>query len=187
MTEDNIGIIVLAAGSGKRFGADKRKARMKDGRSLLETTLSSIPDTIPHRILVLKAGDEELATAHPDWQIATANDPDSGMANSLSCGISLAAHWDGALIALADMPYIQPATYSQIRTALLEHEIVIPCYQGQRGNPVAFRNKYFEEIKSLSGDQGARSLLQRYAASCHALELADAGIIRDVDNPESLE
>jgi molybdenum cofactor cytidylyltransferase len=188
LSTESIGIIMLAAGSGRRFGSDKRRAVMANGKTLLENTLENIPETFTSRVLVLKPGDEDLATLYSgSWQICFAENPDNGMSNSLASGIKMAADWQGALIALADMPFIKPETYSAVQDSLTEHDIIIPCIKGKRGNPVAFRQRYFQEILAQSGDRGARELLNQYAEHCHQLETGDKGILRDIDQPEGLE
>lgn len=182
-----IGIIVLAAGQGSRFGSDKRRARLTDGNTLLEATLASIPDALTRRVLVLQPGDDELVERFSgQWQICIASDPASGMANSLACGIAMARDWAGTLIALGDMPWIQARTYVGLQQALASHDIVVPTYRGQRGNPAGFRNRFFGEMAELAGDRGAKGLLQKYAGDCFEMETGDEGILRDVDHPDAL-
>lgn len=184
---ENIGIIILAAGRSLRFGADKRKAMLADGNSLLDSTLAKVPESFQKKILVLKAEDEDLADLYKSrWQICLANNPDAGMANSLSSAIKAASGWEAAVIGLGDMPYINQATYGAVQKALTQHEIVIPGLGGKRGNPVGFRQHFFNEILQLEGDQGAKSLLQKYSDQCFVLETQDEGIIRDIDTPDKL-
>jgi molybdenum cofactor cytidylyltransferase len=183
----DIGIIVLAAGAASRFGADKRRAVLGNGQTVLEATLASIPASFTRRILVLKADDDDLVGRfQAGWQICIANAPESGMANSLTNGIALAGDWQGALIALADMPHISPATYAALQEALTEHPIVIPTCAGTRGNPAGFRQAFFSEFAQLAGDKGAKSLLQKYAGVCFECETGDEGVLRDIDTPEEL-
>ena len=187
ITAADIGIIVLAAGSANRFGSDKRQAVLGNGLTVLEATLASVPASITRRILVLKAGDGELKQRfQTHWRICNADNPQSGMANSLSCGIAMAGDWGGALIALGDMPYIRAETFTRLQHALAAHAIVVPTCDGNRGNPAGFRRQYFAEMGNLAGDRGARSLLQKYAAECCEIETGDKGVLRDIDYPEGL-
>jgi len=182
-----IGIIILAAGSGKRFGSDKRMAVLPGGKTLLETTLASIPAIIERRMLVLKPGEDALASQFSKtWEICFASNPDSGMASSLVTGISAADSWEGALIGLADMPFIKADTYTNLQRTLNDNDIVVPTFNGKRGNPVGFRKHYFQEILAITGDQGARRLLDRHQDKCKIVETGDEGVIRDIDSPESI-
>ena len=182
-----IGIIVLAAGSSRRFGADKRLASFDQQTSLLEKTLATIPETFTRKILVLKQDDVALAQQFSKaWEICRAEAPESGMANSLASAIAQADSWEGAVIGLGDMPYIASQTYIQIQQALSESNIVIPVYEGQRGNPAGFRKQYFAEIGKLQGDKGAKPLLEKYREQCVELETDDSGILKDIDRPEML-
>ena len=187
MTASDIGIIILAAGSSHRFGADKRTAFMPDGTPLLSATLANVPDTFTRRILVLKKTDEELGNLYADrWQICYAENPETGMASSLASGIAIAEKWPAAVIGLGDMPYISSATYCALQQGLEKHDIVIPVSKGKRGNPVGFNERFFDEIMLLQGDQGARSLLENYAEECFEIEVSDNGITGDIDTPEML-
>ena len=76
--------------------------------------------------------------------------------------------------------------YIQIQQTLAQSNIVIPVHEGQRGNPVGFRKKYFTEIGNLQGDKGARPLLEKYRTQCVELETADKGILKDIDRPDML-
>ena len=108
------------------------------------------------------------------------------MANSLASGIAMAKNWPAALIGLGDMPYISSATYLVLQQALLSQDIVIPVMEGRRGNPVGFCKRFYDEIMQLQGDQGARSLLEKYAEECFEMEVKDNGIFRDIDTPDML-
>lgn len=184
---DNIGIIVLAAGYAKRFKSDKRQARLQSGETLLDATLNAIPDSFLNRILVLHPGDEDFAKHYQsDWTLCIAEQASEGMGHSLASAIPLVENWDAALIALADMPYVQSNTYEAIQNELKSYPIVRPVCQGRKGNPVGFQARFFEELSELKGDQGARSLLSRHNDEVYLMECLDWGIIQDVDTAAAL-
>lgn len=185
----DIGIIVLAAGQSRRFGSDdKRLAEMPDGAPLLDNTLNSIPDSLKGRILVLQPGDEHLASRYQDkWHAVYAQRAEQGMGESLAAGINAASDWQGALIALGDMPFIRADTYSLIQQQLQPDSIVLPRFQEKRGHPVGFGREFFPALSRIEGDQGAQSLLQQYLQHCHYLDVDDPGILQDIDTPEALE
>ena len=54
------GAIVLAAGSSRRFGSDKRKAKLNNGKMILESALENALYNFEHVILTLRHDDQTL-------------------------------------------------------------------------------------------------------------------------------
>jgi molybdenum cofactor cytidylyltransferase len=184
--EASIGCIVLAAGSGTRFGSDKRQAAFGND-TLLAQTLSNIAPVFKQRVLVLRAGDESLGRRFADdWQLIFAADADKGMGHSLAAAMSAIAGWNGAVVALADMPFVSTSTFVAVRNRLTPDKLVVPYFGTRRGNPVGIGSHYFTQVAGLQGDQGARVLLQQHAAAVLKVEVDDPGILRDVDTPAAL-
>ena len=180
--------IVLAAGSSKRFGSDKRQATLDDGRTLLEATLAGIPRLFEKHMLVLHPGDEALAKAHDaSWNIIIAPDAALGMGHSLAAALRSCADCMAVLVVLADMPAVQQSTYAALIAELRAERIVLPRYQGKRGNPVGIGADFFADLQQPSGDQGARRLLQTYPDAVLWLDCEDAGVLKDVDTFADLE
>jgi molybdenum cofactor cytidylyltransferase len=61
--------------------------------------------------------------------------------------------------------------------------IVAPVYRGTRGTPVLFSSELFPELRVLTGDAGARALLDARAERV-ALVPFDVAMPADVDTPE---
>ncbi len=185
---DNIGIIILAAGFRRRFNSDKRQAILKSGETLLEATLNKIPASFNQRVLVLHPGDEAFGNRYKsDWELCFAEQASKGMGHSLAAAMPYVRNWDAAVIALADMPFVQSSTYQAIQHALISHSIVRPCCQGRMGNPVGFQASYFKELSELRGDHGARNLLISHKNQLHLMECTDWGTIQDVDTTAALK
>ena len=189
-----LGALVLAGGQGRRFGSDKRLASLPSGESLLAATLTKIIPAFEETLLVLRSGDETLAAAlSTQFETLTttlADDASLGMGHSLAHGAAKITHWQGAAICLGDMPFHAPSTLSTLifafRSASQAHPIIQPCHQGRPGHPVLFHHAYFDAMQTLTGDQGARTLLKSQAAAVQMIEVTDLGILQDVDAPKDL-
>ena len=201
-TKKHIGAIVLAAGSSRRYGADKRRYLLPTGEFLLERTIRNIAnnlDEVLNKILVvLRADDTEFAEAltsridNPNIVYFCAPNSSQGMGSSLADSISQISNWEAALVCLGDMPLLQSQTLQALLSAYTEHPlnaapIIIPTHQTRRGHPVVFDAAYFTELSHLSGDQGAKSILQAHKSEVVELAVEDASILKDYDTAEELE
>ncbi len=201
-TDAPIGVILLAAGKSERFGGDKRLAEIRQPQGtqqpMLLTTLQQIRASGLPLFVVLRPGDQQWGDALDklsiDWGICP--EAAQGMGHSLAFGVHATQHWNGWLIALADMPFIQPATYQRVATALNQHKIVRPVLQrtdtatgadtGKTldGHPVGFSRSYACALTQCQGDEGARRLLTDNPQDVYLLPLTDKGIVQDIDRPQ---
>jgi molybdenum cofactor cytidylyltransferase len=187
--------ILLAAGFSRRFGpSNKLLEPMADGRPIALTSAENLLQAIPTCVAVVRPENRALATLlqQAGLTVFACKESEQEMADSLSAAIRFSANFDAAkhgfAIALADMPYIQPATIRTVANRLNSSEsIVIPTYHGQRGHPVGFAAKYRSELENLQGDEGARSIVKRYADAVCLLPCEDSGILADIDTPQDLE
>ena len=119
-------------------------------------------------------------------KVVFCSENDQQMADSLSTAIRLSSKFNvinkGFVIALGDMPYIDPFTITRVATKIAAGaSIVIPTHQGQHGHPVGFSNKFRHALENLQGDEGARAIIKRYANEVETLATDDAGILADID------
>lgn len=182
------GVILLAAGFSRRFGSIKLNALLPNGNSVAGQTLARIKAATDNILVVTRPEllHNLLAAGSPPDQTVLCPDADKGMGHTLACGIQCIPAWSGALVCLADMPFIETVTYTQLLNALSEDAIVVPEYRGQRGNPVGFGRKWFELLASATGDVGARGLIKEHADSIVRVAVEDEGVCRDVDVPGDL-
>lgn len=187
--------ILLAAGFSSRFGPqDKLLQLLPDGRPIALAAAQALVAAIPVSVAVVREENVALKAQLSAAGLIVITCPSEAqlMADSLSYAVryasQLPAAQDGFVIALADMPYIAPATIQQV-TARLKQDagIVIPTYQGQRGHPVAFAAKFAEALMQLQGDQGARAVIQQHPEDVTMLPCEDAGILADIDIPADLQ
>jgi molybdenum cofactor cytidylyltransferase len=187
--------ILLAAGFSRRFGAaDKLLQPLPDGRLIAIASAEKLIEAIPTCVAVVRAENKVLADMliRRGFKLIFCDETKQEMADSLATAIRFSAGFaeadSGFVIALADMPYIQTATIRAVAERLAQGEsIVIPTYQGQRGHPVGFAGKFRQELQSLQGDEGARSIVKRYANEVALLACEDAGILADIDIPSDIK
>ena len=186
--------ILLAAGFSRRFGTeDKLLQLLPDGRPIALASAEHLIQAIPNSIAVLRAENKALAKLilNTQFDLIFCKENEREMADSLTAAIRYSAKFksadDGYIIALADMPYIKPETIRAVASKVADGaSIVIPTYQNQRGHPVGFSAKFRHELESLQGDEGARSIIKRYADDVYLLPTDDAGILADIDTPADL-
>lgn len=181
--------ILLAAGSGSRFdatgGRNKLLAPLGDGDCVVTAVARKLLSAAPHVVAVVRGGDEETASRLRalGCEVCICHDAASGMAASLVHGLRAAPDARGWLIALGDMPYVQPATFRLLSDAVTGGaDIAVPMYQQRRGNPVAFSRKHATALMELRGDQGARLLLKTFPVAEIAVD--DPGILQDIDTAD---
>jgi CTP:molybdopterin cytidylyltransferase MocA len=175
--------VILAAGASTRLGQPKQLVVLA-GETLLERAVrTAIAARCAPVVVVLGAQSEQIRAGtrlveadivfNPEWA--------EGMASSIRVGIrAMSGAADGAVIMTCDQPLIAAA---HVR-ALIERdpaEVTASAYAGRHGVPAYFPAPRFGELQALTGDSGARSLLQGSAA----LDCAEAEC--DVDTPAGLE
>lgn len=180
--------LVLAAGFSRRFGADKRRARLSSGQTLLAASLALPCAQLKEVWVVLRPEDEAEALDVPACvHVVRSESAAHGMGHSLASGIQAIkqqAQADAAAVFLGDMPWINLDSLGYLLALASPEHIVVPTFQGQPGHPVIFGRKFWPELLQLTGDRGARGLLQAYPHAVRRLELNDPSILRDVDTPQ---
>ena len=190
------GGIVLAAGSSRRFGKDKRNLQLSTGRTMLEETIHTACAHLPNLMVVVRHNDllyaDQLAekVGNPSVRFFCAPDSALGMAHSLANAIQQVGDWQAVLIILGDLPFIRPDTYrvlvERYRQSADDQPILVPCCGGRSGHPVLFDRVYFQEIGQLRGDVGARSIIEAHCTRVLKVEVGDSGILQDIDSPDDL-
>ena len=184
-----VGGLLLAAGRGRRFGSDKRAARMPDGTTMLARSLQLLRECCDETALVIGEEDDAAAFAarFPGVRILRSPRSRGGMGFTLADAIARVMAWDACLVSLADKPFIRPGSMRRVRELLATHELVVPTHGGAWGHPVGFARRHFYALTRLEGDAGARALIVAEQSRACFVELDDPGILADVDTPEQLE
>ena len=185
---DVVGIL-LAAGSAQRFGAPKLLHALPNGVPIGIAAARALIQAVPKTIAVVQPGDQVLTEAFSAIGLKIVGNPfsNNGMGTSLAAGIRATPEAGGWLIALADMPWVYPATICMLADRLRNGaSIVAPVYAGQRGHPVGFAHHWGEKLQTLCGDEGARDLIADHSEELVLQTTLDAGVLEDIDHPGDL-
>lgn len=182
--------ILLAAGSGSRFGGGKLLHPLADGTPIGVASLRNLKQALPEVVAVVRAGDDGLQARLEAEGVAVhvCHDAQLGMSRSFVCGVAATAGADGWIIALGDMPFLLPGTIGTIARRVKDTGgIVIPAWRGTRGHPIGFGKRYREELLEVRGDEGARAVIKRHTNDVEVVECDDPGILRDIDSRADLD
>jgi molybdenum cofactor cytidylyltransferase len=181
--------IVLAAGQATRFGATKQLMPWKDS-TLVERAAQVGLDAGLQCVIVVTGQDADrvcAAVAGLPVQVVFNSEFATGLSSSMRQGIAaLPAGIDAALFLLADQPGVTPEVVQALVKAHRKTlaPIVLPTYQGRRGNPVLFDVSVFHELTQIEGDVGGRVLLEKHAGSLVRVPVEEPGILEDIDTSE---
>lgn len=182
--------ILLAAGASRRFGPDnKLLATLADGEPLAVAAARPLLQAIGDVVAVVRPGTAQLAgqLAALGCRIIENASADSGMGSSLAAGIAAAADCDGWLVALADMPRIQPQTIRTVADALRHGAAIArPAYQGRPGHPVGFAKQFGPALLALNDDTGARHIIAAHPGELLPIPCDDLAVLLDIDTPADL-
>lgn len=189
MTRAPVVGILLAAGSASRFGAAKLAVLLPGGTPVGVAALKNIAPAVDSVIAVVRPGDSVMASAFAAHgaRVSVCPRASEGMGASLAWGVRGAPVAAGWIIALADMPWIDPQTVARVAASLRQGALLAaPRFRGSRGHPVGVAATFFGTLAALSGDEGARQLLAARAAAVRLIDVDDAGVLCDIDTPADL-
>ncbi|MBA4782453.1 MAG: NTP transferase domain-containing protein [Rhizobiales bacterium] len=187
-----VAAVVLAAGKSTRMGGPNKLLATIDGVPLVRHVVTSLAASKTGEIIVV-TGDRAAAVeeALAGMPVRFAFNPDfaEGLSTSLRVGIAaLADDVDAALIALGDMPFIDAAAFDRVIDAYVSSSdtfAVVATANGKRGNPVLWSRRFFDDLKKIRGDTGARHLIGANEAFVAEVEIGEAASL-DLDTPEAL-
>ena len=183
-----IAAVVLAAGLSRRMGQPKLLLDL-DGAPVLRRTVERVLAAHPGDVVVVVGpAADAIRTALEGLPVrwAVNPEPEAGQAGSVVAGVrALAPGTAAAVIALGDQPTVPQDVIPRLVAAMAEtgKPIAAPVYAGERGNPVLFAAVVFPELLGLSGDRGARAVIERDAARVTLVPF-DFPMPPDLDTPD---
>ena len=186
-----LGIVLLAAGAGKRFGGNKLAAQVH-GKPMYLWAMENIEEMKTELPAVVVTGTPEIVSAaEAKGMIAIFNgQPELGISLSIRLGIEAVIQEDrkvdGILFMVCDQPWLEKTTLVRLMSEF-DGGILALSYGERRGNPVIFSREYLKELSELSGDIGGRQVMARHRENVRFLEVNDEKERQDIDKREQIE
>lgn len=179
--------VILAAGLGRRMGTVKQLLPFR-GKPLLQHVIDAArASRLENLLLVLgHAHDQVLPQLDTHGlEVIVNRDFTAGQSSSVRAGLEHRADADGIMYLLGDQPLLSAGIIDALIDCFLSERpwAAVPVHHGQPGNPVIIGRPLMADLAALSGDIGARHLLQQ-SHFVRQVEIDDPVILRDVDTME---
>lgn len=183
-----LGACLLAAGRGRRWGRPGENKLLAPfcGRPMIEWAMDALEALGAERALVV-TGDAKIAALAEKrgMQIVENREPERGLSRSIALGAEAMEGMDAALFLAGDQPRVTGASLLALRSAFEAsgRPLACLCDDTHWGNPAIFDKRFFGELKSLTGDKGAKGILLRHEGELLRLRCGE-GELMDFDTAE---
>jgi molybdenum cofactor cytidylyltransferase len=181
--------VILAAGSSKRYGEENKLVQIFQKKPIINHTIDALLEMFEPQELLVVVGHEYTKIVrlinNPSIKIVNNIDYEKGIGTSISCAVQQLENYIlGVMIIPADMPLLSKKDIKKLEDKFFElnfEKVIFPQYNSNIGNPVILPKSYFEILKNLDGDFGARSQIK---SKDYVTVNTDIGTSLDIDTKE---
>jgi molybdenum cofactor cytidylyltransferase len=183
--------VVLAAGMSSRMQGRNKLLMPVGDEPVIRRTVSNLLRTQPRETVVVvgfQAAAVSEALAGLPIRLQTNPRFEEGQMTSVAAGVSaLCEEVDAVMVCLGDMVLLTDADYRELvdrYARLREKSILVPQYQGQRGNPVVFAYRRAPDVIAGRRNPGCRDLIADHPEDVLGYQAAHDRFVSDLDTPE---
>ena len=195
-----ISAILLAAGKSTRMAGENKLLKEINGIPLIKYSIKNIlASSIDELVIVVgheKGVINNCIDVNKKLKIIFNSDYENGIASSIKFGLkNISNKAEAFFICLADMPMISQNIYNKLiksrynynKKKIIKHskEIIVPTYDGRKGNPVLFSKSMKEKIMDITGDNGAKKIIELYPEKVLNVPFKNDKILLDFDTQEN--
>lgn len=193
ITDPGIAGLILAAGESLRMGQDKALLSYR-GKTFLEAIIDTLRKAGIERIVVVLGHHAEQIQHGSQLNGASVivnQDYRLGQTSSLQAGLRAleGISVEVILLCLVDHPALSADSVVKLIHCFREERkpVIVPTFNGERGHPVLIGRDLFGEISALGPHEGANTVIRKHRDRTQFVEVADAGVLLDVDDPETYQ
>jgi len=161
------------------------------GKPIIRQTVERLWSAGPQEVVVVTGHQaREISAALAGMPISIQLNPryEEGQMTSAAVGVgALQMATDAVMMCLGDMALLGPSDYAELVKVYVERtdrSIVIPYFQGQRGNPILFASSYVHEVAIGERHIGCKKLANEYPDDVYRHEATHDRFTTDLDTPE---
>lgn len=181
----SISCIVMASGMSRRMGENKLTLKI-NGKMVFEYILDEIKKIDFDEVIVVTRFKEiKDYSRQLGYRVIENKDFEKGQSSSIKLGIKNAKKENGYIFFVADQPKLKASTINKVLENYKEDtkEIIIPYFNGEKGNPIIFSKYYRDELLKLKGDIGGSPIIKKYGENIVKVAINSNENI-DIDNEE---
>ncbi|MBL8644723.1 MAG: molybdopterin-binding/glycosyltransferase family 2 protein [Rhodospirillaceae bacterium] len=183
--------VILAAGQSRRMGGPNKLLMTVDGKPLVRKTVETLQAAgLADIIVVVGHQEAEVRAALAGTPVRFAPNPHfaEGLSTSLKAGLSQVPDAaEAMLVCLGDMPALHTRHIAGLLAGFdagADKLIGVPTHIGKRGNPTLWARRFFDDMRQVSGDAGAKHLIGANESLVYEVEFDDTGVLTDLDTAE---
>lgn len=177
-----IACILMAAGTGERFGGNKLMTQLA-GKPIIEYILGSLPVKRFSQCIGVSSDFEVLSRIEAHGLTAVRNDlPTRGISRTIMLGIQHLDEPDACMFCVADQPLLQRQTIEDMIDSYLEGTLLSLSSHGKRGNPVIFPETMLGELSDLQRGEYGTKVIYKHKGLLLLHDIPDATQLLDIDN-----
>lgn len=184
-----INLILLGAGDSRRFNGNKLLTKIND-KPMYMYSIETILNINFNKIIFVTQY-EEIKNQLSNYSIKVIMNQNSklGISNSIKLGILAGNDCDAYMFLVCDQPFVKSESLEKLIHGFIKSKKGMACleYNGELGNPTIFAKKYEEELLSLKGDIGGKSIMKKYLDDVKKIKIDDLLELVDVDTQEDLK
>jgi len=188
-----ISAVILAAGESRRMGTQNKLLLQIGSEVLIRKFVKSVCASSADAVLVVLGHEaEKIKAVLQDQALRFVKNTcyEKGMTTSIQSGVNAASMESvGLMICLADLPFAETSDFNRLIQAFTDFRrtesslIIVPVFQGQRGNPVLFSAEFRDKLLAHNGE-GCKGIVSKYPQSVREVSMENDNLLRDIDTPE---
>lgn len=179
--------IIMASGFSKRMTCDKLFLKV-NSETLIERTIKKVKGSKVDDIIIIYR-DKRIKDIAKNQGIISIynNNAEKGQSESIKLGIKEAdERTKGFIFFVGDQPFLSIEVINKIIIEFKKktEKIIIPLYNGKRGNPIIFPAYLKKELLLINGDIGGREVIKDNFDIVNYIKIHDKYLGIDIDTIE---